>query len=75
MRMPIRAITARPPTTPPTMAPIGGLEEVEGAGVGVWGGLDVVLGGGVEFGVGVGVEVGVEIEGEVEGGVGFNEGV
>lgn len=43
MRIPIRAITARPPTTPPTMAPIGGLETVEGGPVGVMMELDVVL--------------------------------
>jgi hypothetical protein len=62
MRRPIRAITARPPTTPPTMAPIGGLEAVEGAGVGSMLELDVVLGA-VGKSVGAGVDVAVvEVE-------------
>jgi hypothetical protein len=62
MRRPIRAMTAIPPTTPPTMAPIGALEEPEGAGVGGGVELDVVLAAidkVVELEVGVGLfEVG-----------------
>jgi hypothetical protein len=65
MRIPIRAIAARPPTTPPTMAPIGGLEAVEGVPVGVLGmvELDVVLVavvGAVELGAASELEVGDE---------------
>jgi hypothetical protein len=40
----LAAINARPPTTPPTMAPIGvDLEVIVGVGVGGGGAIDVVL--------------------------------
>ncbi len=59
----IRAMAARPPTTPPTMAPTG-VEDDSGAGVGVGLGAVVVKGSGLALELELDMEL--ELEEEVD---------